>query len=1526
MIPTPHRRRRLLPQLAALSLFVGLLLPITAGTASAHVFKVLVFSKTAAFRHSSVDEGVAAVLKLGVDNGFTVDTTEDATKFTDANLAQYDAVVFMSTTGDVLDNTQQGAFERYIKAGGGYAGVHAASDTEYDWAWYGGLVGAYFKDHPAQSSARIKVEDPAHPSTAGMSPVWSRFDEWYNFRTNPRDKVHVLASLDETSYSGGSMGVEHPISWCQNYDGGRSWYTGLGHTEASFTEPQFLQHLLGGIKTAAGDVEANCAASQSSNFQKVTLDDNTSNPMELAIAKDGRVFYIDRNGAVKIIKSDGTILTAGTLSVNTTQEFGLLGLALDPGFATNGYVWLYYSPAGASTEDHVSRFKLNGDVLDLTSEKVVLKVPVQRAECCHAGGALEFDMNGNLFIATGDNTNPFASSGYTPIDEGAGRAAWDAQRTSGNTNSLSGKILRIKPAADGTYTNPAGNLFAPGTAKTRPEIYAMGFRNPFRIGIDPKTNNLFVADYGPDAQSVSTTRGPDGRVEWNLITQAGNFGWPYCVGANTPYNDYNFQTATAGSTFNCAAPTNNSPNNTGLTTLPAAVGTPFWMGKTTSGVPEIGGAGSPMTSGAYRYDPALVSDRKWPQYWDGKAMFANWGDGRLFSFQLDTAGNAVTDISRFMGGTAFARPHAMQFGPDGALYLIEWGSGFGGNNADSGVYRIDYTVGGGAPTARATANKTNGPTPLAVQFNGSTSSDPEGQALTYAWDFTSDGTTDSTAVSPSFTYSTAGNYSAKLTVRDPGGKTSTSSVAISAGNSMPTVAATWPKDGGFFDFGDTIRWDATASDPEDGTAPCASLVIQPGLGHDEHSHGYNQYSGCTGTFPLPGDEGHIGADIFGTVSVKYTDRGAPGVAPLTAEKVLELHPRKREAEFFDITGRVAGSTSGGTPGVQTQATGDTAGGGLNIGWVEPGDWFGWNVMNLTNITKINLRAASPSGATWQIRHGDPSTGTLVGTVTVPATGAWQTYGDYSVTLTNPPTGSGKLYFVQTAGASNINWIQFDGKGMTDNLRPTASVTATPTTGTAPLAVDFTASGTDPEGSALTYTWDFGNGETGVGAAVRHTYLDPGTYTAKVTARDSGGAVGTATKVITVGAPATTTCLSGKSDGFTGTSLDHTRWSRIVRENQDLSVAGGHLQFPLTATDIAGAGTTPATPNIVLQPLASGAFTATTRVTLPARLGYQQAGLIVYGDDNNYLKVVLMGTGSTPSKANRVFQFSSETAGTLSSTNTAGMGDNFPDTYFVRMTSTDGVNVTASYSADGVTFTPFGTARSISGIANKSIGVFGLANRASALPITAKFDSFTITPDSTVGGRDDEFTGPFDQCRWSTIVRPDASKYRVNAGNLEIDTSGGDIYQATAGNPNNFMLQSMPAGDWTIQTKVDGSSFNEAYQQAGLMVYKDDANYLKLDYLASSSAKTIELRNEVDNAIVQPAPNGSGITQGVWHLRLVKRGDTYAASYSVDGTAWTVLGTVTNTAVAGSKVGLYAFGGPQAASKTAKFDYYWTASP
>ncbi|MFD0136610.1 ThuA domain-containing protein [Streptomyces sp. NPDC127159] len=239
----------------------ALLLGCVSGPAASHSAdrkRVLVFSKTAGFRHDSIPDGVAAVRQLGGTGGFAVDATEDAGAFTSKNLKRYDAVVFLSTTGDVLDSVQQSAFEGYIRHGGAYVGIHAAADTEYDWEFYGGLAGAYFQSHPAIQQAKVDVEDRAHPATSELAPTWERTDEWYNYRSNPRERAHVLASLDESSYTGGTMNGDHPIAWCQNYQGGRAFYTGGGHTKESYTDPAFLAHLRGGIAWAIGDAQADC--------------------------------------------------------------------------------------------------------------------------------------------------------------------------------------------------------------------------------------------------------------------------------------------------------------------------------------------------------------------------------------------------------------------------------------------------------------------------------------------------------------------------------------------------------------------------------------------------------------------------------------------------------------------------------------------------------------------------------------------------------------------------------------------------------------------------------------------------------------------------------------------------------------------------------------------------------------------------------------------------------------------------------------------------------------------------------------------------------------------------------------------------------------------------------------------------------------------------------------------------------------------------------------------------------------------
>ena len=213
--------------------------------------KVLVFSKTSGFHHASIEVAVPAVMKLGQENGFDVDTTTDGAKFTTENLKQYAAVIFLSTTGTVLDNAEKEAFKKYIEAGGGFVGVHAATDTEYDWAWYGDLVGAYFKIHPKQQEAVLHVVDRNFIATKHLPAEWKRFDEWYNFKYIAKG-LHVLITIDEKSYTGGENGDFHPMAWYHDYDGGRAFYTELGHTDESYADPLYLQHLLGGIKYAMG--------------------------------------------------------------------------------------------------------------------------------------------------------------------------------------------------------------------------------------------------------------------------------------------------------------------------------------------------------------------------------------------------------------------------------------------------------------------------------------------------------------------------------------------------------------------------------------------------------------------------------------------------------------------------------------------------------------------------------------------------------------------------------------------------------------------------------------------------------------------------------------------------------------------------------------------------------------------------------------------------------------------------------------------------------------------------------------------------------------------------------------------------------------------------------------------------------------------------------------------------------------------------------------------------------------------------
>ncbi|SDZ24525.1 Glucose/arabinose dehydrogenase, beta-propeller fold [Micromonospora pattaloongensis] len=1325
--------------LLALPIAAALSAPAQAAPAAAQAaapdFRALVFSKTAGFRHSSIPQGIAAIQQLGQQHNFAVDTTEDSAAFTDDNLSNYDVVIWLSTTGDVLNGEQQGAFERYIERGGGYAGVHAAADTEYDWAFYGGLVGAYFKDHPAIQQSTVRTADRMHPSTKDIPSRWTRTDEWYNYQTNPRGKVHVLATLDEKSYNagGGAMGLDHPIAWCHDYRGGRSWYTGGGHTEASYAEPEFLKHLLGGIQSAAGAVAADCGATVDANFEQVTLArgaDTTGEPMNMAVLPDRRVLHTSRDGRVFITSPSGTTTLAGRIPVYNHDEDGLQGVGVDPGFAGNGWIYLYYAPPLSTPEgdapndgtaadfarfdgvNRLSRFTLTGDAVDLASEKKILEVPANRGICCHAGGDIAFDAAGNLYLSTGDDSNPFASNGYTPIDERAGRnPAYDAQRASGNTNDLRGKVLRIKVNADGSYDVPAGNLFPAGEAGTRPEIYAMGFRNPFRFTVDPKTGWLYLGEYGPDAGGADPNRGPAGMVEFNQIRQAGNFGWPYCVGPNVPFNDVDFATGTSGAKFDCAAPKNDSPRNTGKRDLPAAQ--PAWIAYDGASVPEFGdGSESPMGGPVYRYDPNLKWDTKFPAYFDGTFFAAEWGRGWIKNITLDEQGRPLA-INPF--AEQVVRPMDIEFGPDGSLYVLDYGSGYFGGAPDSALYRIDYVKGKRSPVAVATGTPTSGAAPLTVTFSSAGTRDPDpGDALSYSWDFDGDGTADSTEPNPTFTYTTKGQFTARLTVTDPAGNAGSASVQVTVGNTAPVVAFASPPAGGIFQFGDQVPFKATVTDPEDGTVDCDRVQIDYALGHDTHSHGLVQTHACEGVLSTVADDGHGDAtNLYGVLAATYTDKGADGLPALTGQTRLALQPRTRQAEHLSETGGAQVVDAGG------------ARGGKRVGYIDDGDWIAFDTYNLTGITGVQARVSSGGGGGRIEFRVDSPTGPLAATVPVSNTGSYDNYVDSAVAPVTDPGGTHRLYLVfkgSGGGLFDVDAFTFHGKGVASNGRPEVTAAADVTAGKVPVNVTFTANGTDRDGDTLRYAWEFGDGATSTEQNPSHTYTRAGLYTAKVTATDASGLAASATVKINayVLAPpcADPSNTVNPDDEFTGDAIDRCRWNVLREDPAHYRVSGGALQVDALPGDMYG-GTTDAK-NILLQKAPAGPWQAVTKVTIDHSKTYEQAGILVHGDDRNFVKFAFI---EVPNGV-RNFEFIHQQDGSPIDGGAVDRSPNlafdFPNTVWMRVVS-DGQTVTAAYSTDGEQWTTVGRPRSLAAVPNPSVGL--AAFNGTGNPVT--FDFFRV---------------------------------------------------------------------------------------------------------------------------------------------------------------------------------------------------------
>jgi cytochrome c len=796
--------------------------------------RILVFSKTKGFRHSSISAGIAAIEKLGKENGFTVDATENSAYFTEDSLKQYAAVVFLNPTGDVLNHIQQAEFERFIQAGGGFMGIHAASDCEYQWPWYGKLVGGYFKSHPKIQKAKLVVNNKNHISTHHLPDVWERADEWYNFKAVPKH-VNVLLSIDEKSYQGGDNGDEHPMAWYHEYDGGRAFYTELGHTEESYTDPAFLQHVLGGIKYAIGnDVVLDYAKTTSQRvpdadrFSKNILATGFDEPTEFTILPNFDILVVQRKGEVlhynartKQLKEVANLKPYHKARVpGVNAEEGVLGIAADPNYATNHFVYIFYA-ALDTPMNRLSRFVFNNGVFDLKSEKKILEFYSQRDICCHTGGSLAFGPDGLLYISSGDNATPFEQpnstyklNGFGPMDDRPGFEQYDARRSSSNTNDLRGKILRIKINADGTYSIPEGNLFK-GIEKARPEIYVMGNRNPYRISVDRKTGFLYWGEVGPDAGNDSLSRrGPRGYDELNQARKAGYFGWPLFVGNNYPYHRFDYATGESGPVYDPLKPMNESRNNTGLRELPPVSPAFIWYPYAASpDFPEVGTGGRNAMAGPIYYPEFYPKETRYPEYYAGKLFFYDWIRGWVKAVTMKSNGD-FEKMEPVFEQIKFNSAIDMEMGPDGRVYILEYGTGWFTKNSDASLSRIDFNSGNRPPKAFIKADRTSGSVPLTVKLSAEGSVDPDKDAVTYVWHYGKQ-VKETKTPTTTITFSTSGEQDVYVEVKDnKGAKGKSTPISVYAGNEAPKVKII--VDASSYSVGQPIHYKVEVSDKEEG--------------------------------------------------------------------------------------------------------------------------------------------------------------------------------------------------------------------------------------------------------------------------------------------------------------------------------------------------------------------------------------------------------------------------------------------------------------------------------------------------------------------------------------------------------------------------------------------------------------------------------------------------------------------------------------------------------------------------------------
>ncbi len=702
--------------------------------------RVLIFDKPEFYIHECTPAAVEALQKLCAENGWRADVTDEAEVFNEKDIVQYAAIIFLNTAGDVLNPTQEAVFQRYIQAGGGFVGIHTAIDTEHNWKWYGDLVGGRFDSQSEVQAATLQVRDQENPATRHLGATWKRKDEWFNL-THLASDLHLLLTLDENSYQGGTMGSLHPIAWYHDFDGGRSFFTAMGHTTASYSEPAFLQHLRGGLQYAIGNNHpiqlqalraAPAAPASTTGFVKTSLVCNLYEPMAMRMFPDGKILFIERRGAVKRFDpATNDTKKVGELAVYIKNHEGLLGMEIDPNWAQNHWIYLLFSPENREQAIYLSRFVYANDSLYYASEQVMLKVPTDHDKNnVHAPGSLKFDAQGYLYVSLGDNSS-HDDQGFSSIDERPGKRAYDAQRSASNSMDLRGKILRIKPLPDGSYSCPAGNLYVekevtmfmgrevrfddplPTPARPpvsiaadypklanarpmghgRPEIYVMGCRNPYRISYDDRRRLLIWGEPGPDANKPDSLMGPEGYDEINIARTAGNYGWPYFTGNNKAYRYHHYETNQSGPYFDPAHPVNNSPNNTGDRNLPPARPPLIWYSfKSSVEFPLVANGTRCAMAGPTYYCDQYPAETRFPDNFDKKVIVYDWMRNWMMAIGIDSL-DRLTSMEPLAGSIRMFRPIDMLIDKTGALWVLEYGTEWFGNNPDACLSRIDYRRG-----------------------------------------------------------------------------------------------------------------------------------------------------------------------------------------------------------------------------------------------------------------------------------------------------------------------------------------------------------------------------------------------------------------------------------------------------------------------------------------------------------------------------------------------------------------------------------------------------------------------------------------------------------------------------------------------------------------------------------------------------------------------------------------------------------------------------------------------------------------